>query len=157
MCSFVQIVRNGVEPWTLSLLLIALSLWVSPTSPWRRTLSSTPSTGWDRLPKIPRQIQVQLSKCKSNMFRIIASLRSAFTHLLVSLGTRVGVVQYSHNGTFQAIRLNDPQIDSLTAFKVSLTQKHKHRCYTTLKFIFSVRCRQHFCLFGHMFFLMNKS
>ncbi|XP_037537930.1 collagen alpha-2(VI) chain [Nematolebias whitei] len=32
-------------------------------------------------------------------------------------GTRVGVVQYSHSGTFQAIRLNDPQIDSLTAFK----------------------------------------
>ncbi|XP_016897929.1 collagen alpha-2(VI) chain [Cynoglossus semilaevis] len=32
-------------------------------------------------------------------------------------GTRVGVVQYSHNGTFQAIRLNDPKIDSLTAFK----------------------------------------
>ncbi|XP_034038759.1 collagen alpha-2(VI) chain isoform X2 [Thalassophryne amazonica] len=32
-------------------------------------------------------------------------------------GTRVGVVQYSHNGTFQAIRLNDPKIDSLSAFK----------------------------------------
>lgn len=32
-------------------------------------------------------------------------------------GTRVGVVQYSHSGTFQAIRLNDPKIDSLPAFK----------------------------------------
>lgn len=32
-------------------------------------------------------------------------------------GTRVGVVQYSHNGTFQAIQLNDSKIDSLSAFK----------------------------------------
>ncbi|XP_043989278.1 collagen alpha-2(VI) chain [Gambusia affinis] len=32
-------------------------------------------------------------------------------------GTRVGVVQYSHNGTFQAIHLNDSKINSLTAFK----------------------------------------
>ncbi|TRY98873.1 hypothetical protein DNTS_030261 [Danionella cerebrum] len=32
-------------------------------------------------------------------------------------GTRVGVVQYSHNGTFQAIHLNDSKIDSLSAFK----------------------------------------
>uniref|UniRef100_A0A671YT06 Collagen alpha-2(VI) chain n=1 Tax=Sparus aurata TaxID=8175 RepID=A0A671YT06_SPAAU len=32
-------------------------------------------------------------------------------------GTRVGVVQYSHSGTFQAIRLDDPKIDSLSAFK----------------------------------------
>ncbi|KAK5622779.1 Collagen alpha-2(VI) chain [Crenichthys baileyi] len=32
-------------------------------------------------------------------------------------GTRVGVVQYSHSGTFQAIQLNDPKINSLTAFK----------------------------------------
>lgn len=41
--------------------------------------------------------------------------------LLLSPGTRVGVVQYSHNGTFQAIRLDDPRIDSLSAFKVSRT------------------------------------
>ncbi|KAI5626588.1 collagen alpha-2(VI) chain isoform X4 [Silurus asotus] len=33
------------------------------------------------------------------------------------LGTRVGVVQYSHSGTFQAIQLNDSKIDSLSAFK----------------------------------------
>ncbi|KAG7266065.1 hypothetical protein CRUP_006995 [Coryphaenoides rupestris] len=32
-------------------------------------------------------------------------------------GTRVGVVQYSHNGTFEVIRLNDPHIDSMGAFK----------------------------------------
>lgn len=32
-------------------------------------------------------------------------------------GTRVGVVQYSHSGTFQAIHLDDPKIDSLSAFK----------------------------------------
>ncbi|XP_063067894.1 collagen alpha-2(VI) chain isoform X2 [Engraulis encrasicolus] len=32
-------------------------------------------------------------------------------------GTRVGVVQYSHSGTFQAINLNDSRIDSLSAFK----------------------------------------
>ncbi|XP_054482181.1 collagen alpha-2(VI) chain [Anoplopoma fimbria] len=32
-------------------------------------------------------------------------------------GTRVGVVQYSHSGTFQAIRLDDPKIDSMSAFK----------------------------------------
>lgn len=36
------------------------------------------------------------------------------------LGMRVGVVQYSHSGTFQAIRPDDPKIDSLTSFKVSL-------------------------------------
>ncbi|KAM3607773.1 uncharacterized protein V6R79_013747 [Siganus canaliculatus] len=32
-------------------------------------------------------------------------------------GTRVGVVQYSHNGTFEAIRLDDPNINSMSAFK----------------------------------------
>ncbi|XP_077391622.1 collagen alpha-2(VI) chain [Festucalex cinctus] len=32
-------------------------------------------------------------------------------------GTRVGVVQYSHSGTFQAIRLDDPKIESLSSFK----------------------------------------
>ncbi|XP_028328297.1 collagen alpha-2(VI) chain isoform X2 [Gouania willdenowi] len=37
-------------------------------------------------------------------------------------GTRVGVVQYSHNGTFQAIRLNDSKIDSLSAFKDAVKQ-----------------------------------
>ncbi|CAB1317966.1 unnamed protein product [Coregonus sp. 'balchen'] len=41
-------------------------------------------------------------------------------------GTRVGVVQYSHSGTFQAIRLNDSKIDSLSAFKVSLKYAYDH-------------------------------
>ncbi|KAL7385188.1 hypothetical protein ABVT39_017266 [Epinephelus coioides] len=35
-------------------------------------------------------------------------------------GTRVGVVQFSHNGTFEAIRLNDPNINSLSAFKTAV-------------------------------------
>lgn len=35
-------------------------------------------------------------------------------------GTRVGVVQYSHNGTFEAIRLNDPNINSMSAFKTAV-------------------------------------
>ncbi|KAM9719028.1 collagen alpha-2(VI) chain isoform 2-T2 [Menidia menidia] len=35
----------------------------------------------------------------------------------MEIGTRVGVVQYSHNGTFQAIHPNDEKINSLTAFK----------------------------------------
>uniref|UniRef100_A0A674PNE4 Collagen alpha-2(VI) chain n=1 Tax=Takifugu rubripes TaxID=31033 RepID=A0A674PNE4_TAKRU len=37
-------------------------------------------------------------------------------------GTRVGVVQYSHSGTFQAIRPDDPKIDSLTSFKEAMKQ-----------------------------------
>lgn len=32
-------------------------------------------------------------------------------------GTRVGVVQYSHEGTFEAIQLDDKRIDSLSSFK----------------------------------------
>lgn len=39
---------------------------------------------------------------------------------LIVLGTRVGVVQFSHNGTFEAIRLDDPSIDSLSAFKTAV-------------------------------------
>ncbi|XP_061579646.1 collagen alpha-2(VI) chain-like isoform X2 [Cololabis saira] len=35
-------------------------------------------------------------------------------------GTRVGVVQFSHNGTFEAIRLDDPSIDSMSAFKTAV-------------------------------------
>lgn len=36
------------------------------------------------------------------------------------LGTRVGVVQYSHIGTFEAIRLDDPNINSISAFKMAV-------------------------------------
>uniref|UniRef100_UPI0037E8ACE7 collagen alpha-2(VI) chain-like n=1 Tax=Semicossyphus pulcher TaxID=241346 RepID=UPI0037E8ACE7 len=35
-------------------------------------------------------------------------------------GTRVGVVQFSHNGTFEAIRLDDPNINSMSAFKAAV-------------------------------------
>lgn len=35
-------------------------------------------------------------------------------------GTRVGVVQFSHNGTFEAIRLDDANINSLSAFKTAV-------------------------------------
>uniref|UniRef100_A0AAQ4QPA1 Collagen alpha-2(VI) chain n=1 Tax=Gasterosteus aculeatus aculeatus TaxID=481459 RepID=A0AAQ4QPA1_GASAC len=37
-------------------------------------------------------------------------------------GTRVGVVQFSHNGTFEAIRLDDPNINSMSAFKAAVKQ-----------------------------------
>lgn len=120
MCFNVQTVRNAVEPWTSSLSLTALSPWASPTSPSRRTSSSTPSTGWDLLPETPSQRQV----CQSAKlhFKDGCQLEEHLNTPVVSPGTRVGVVQYSHNGTFQAIRLNDPQIDSLTAFKVTDTE-----------------------------------
>ncbi|KAF6714513.1 Collagen alpha-2(VI) chain [Oryzias melastigma] len=35
-------------------------------------------------------------------------------------GTRVGVVQYSHNGTFETIRLDDANINSMSAFKAAV-------------------------------------
>lgn len=37
-------------------------------------------------------------------------------------GARIGVVQYSHNGTFEAVQLNDPKINSLAAFKEAVKQ-----------------------------------
>ncbi|XP_072117347.1 collagen alpha-2(VI) chain isoform X2 [Mobula birostris] len=37
-------------------------------------------------------------------------------------GARIGVVQYSHNGTFEAVQLNDPKINSLSAFKEAVKQ-----------------------------------
>ncbi|XP_054470750.1 collagen alpha-2(VI) chain-like isoform X2 [Anoplopoma fimbria] len=37
-----------------------------------------------------------------------------------STGTRVGVVQFSHNGTFEAIHLDDPTVNSLSAFKTAV-------------------------------------
>lgn len=47
----------------------------------------------------------------------INRLGSMASSPLSETGTRVGVVQYSHNGTFEAIRLDDPNINSLSAFK----------------------------------------
>lgn len=35
-------------------------------------------------------------------------------------GTRVGVVQFSHNGTFEAVRIDDPTINSLSTFKTAV-------------------------------------
>ncbi|CAL8265799.1 unnamed protein product [Lota lota] len=35
-------------------------------------------------------------------------------------GTRAGVVQYSHNGTFEVVRLDDPRIDSMGSFKTAV-------------------------------------
>ncbi|KAF0026218.1 hypothetical protein F2P81_020955 [Scophthalmus maximus] len=35
-------------------------------------------------------------------------------------GTRVGVVQFSHNGTFEAVHLDDPNINSMAAFKMAV-------------------------------------
>ncbi|XP_014324883.1 collagen alpha-2(VI) chain-like isoform X1 [Xiphophorus maculatus] len=35
-------------------------------------------------------------------------------------GTRVGVVQFSHKGTFEVIRLDDPSIDSMSSFKTAV-------------------------------------
>lgn len=39
---------------------------------------------------------------------------------LIAIGTRVGVVQFSHNGTFEAVRLDDPNINSMSAFKTAV-------------------------------------
>ncbi|XP_063317628.1 collagen alpha-2(VI) chain [Pelmatolapia mariae] len=54
---------------------------------------------------------------KNFVINTISRLGSFAKDPLADTGTRVGVVQYSHSGTFQAIRLNDPKIDSLAAFK----------------------------------------
>lgn len=43
------------------------------------------------------------------------------THL-PPLGTRFGVVQFSHNGTFEAIRLDDPAINSMSALKTAVKE-----------------------------------
>lgn len=42
------------------------------------------------------------------------------TCLPPAIGTRVGVVQFSHNGTFEAVRLDDPNINSMSAFKTAV-------------------------------------
>lgn len=39
---------------------------------------------------------------------------------LPPLGTRFGVVQFSHKGTFEAIRLDDPTINSMSALKTAV-------------------------------------
>lgn len=57
---------------------------------------------------------------KNFVITTINRLGSMATHPHSETGTRVGVVQYSHNGTFEAIRLNDSNIDSIAAFKVAV-------------------------------------
>ncbi|KAM9485899.1 collagen alpha-2(VI) chain-like [Salvelinus alpinus] len=57
---------------------------------------------------------------KNFVINTINRLGSMATHPHSETGTRVGVVQYSHNGTFEAIRLNDSNIDSISAFKVAV-------------------------------------
>lgn len=136
-----QTARNVVEPWTSCLSLTAQSQWDWPTSPWRKTLLSIPSTGLDLLPKTLSQIQVGVMDERSRDFFYLclftASSGGPFSAVTYSKrfftwckrqlfgfqGTRVGVVQYSHSGTFQAIRLDDPKIDSLSAFKVCHTRQ----------------------------------
>ncbi|XP_036965191.1 collagen alpha-2(VI) chain-like isoform X2 [Acanthopagrus latus] len=50
----------------------------------------------------------------------INQLGSLASDPMSTTGTRVGVVQYSHNGTFEAIRINDPNINSMSAFKTAV-------------------------------------
>lgn len=78
VCFCVQTVRNAAEPWTLCLWLTAQSQWVWLTSPWRRTLSSTPSTDWVPLPKTPSQIQV-------DMYLLMHMFSCFFNYLTASL------------------------------------------------------------------------
>lgn len=54
---------------------------------------------------------------KNFVISTINRLGSMATEPDAESGMRVGVVQYSHSGTFQAIALNDSKINSLTAFK----------------------------------------
>ncbi|KAL0985686.1 hypothetical protein UPYG_G00160490 [Umbra pygmaea] len=54
---------------------------------------------------------------KNFVINTISRLGSMATNPDSETGTRIGVVQYSHDGTFEAIRLNDSNIDSISAFK----------------------------------------
>ncbi|XP_069053185.1 collagen alpha-2(VI) chain isoform X3 [Lepisosteus oculatus] len=54
---------------------------------------------------------------KNFVINVISRLGSIAKDPNSEAGTRVGIVQYSHEGTFQAIHLNDSKIDSLASFK----------------------------------------
>lgn len=54
---------------------------------------------------------------KNFVINVVSKLGSIAKDPTADTGTRVGVVQYSHEGTFEAIQLNDPHIDSLSSFK----------------------------------------
>lgn len=57
---------------------------------------------------------------KNFVISTISKLGSMASDPASLTGTRVGVVQYSHNGTFEAIRLDDPTINSISAFKTAV-------------------------------------
>ncbi|XP_068428248.1 collagen alpha-2(VI) chain-like isoform X2 [Clinocottus analis] len=57
---------------------------------------------------------------KNFVINTINRLGSMASDPASSTGTRVGVVQFSHNGTFEAIRLNDPNVNSMSAFKTAV-------------------------------------
>ncbi|XP_078117850.1 collagen alpha-2(VI) chain-like [Sander vitreus] len=59
---------------------------------------------------------------KNFVINTINRLGSMASDPASSTGTRVGVVQFSHNGTFEAIRLNDPNINSMADFKTAVKE-----------------------------------
>nr|XP_033801311.1 collagen alpha-2(VI) chain [Geotrypetes seraphini]XP_033801312.1 collagen alpha-2(VI) chain [Geotrypetes seraphini] len=54
---------------------------------------------------------------KNFVINVVSRLGSIAKDPKSDTGARVGVVQYSHEGTFEAIQLNDERIDSLSSFK----------------------------------------
>ncbi|XP_053141154.1 collagen alpha-2(VI) chain isoform X2 [Hemicordylus capensis] len=54
---------------------------------------------------------------KNFVINVVSRLGSIAKDPKSETGARVGVVQYSHDGTFEAIQLNDERIDSLSSFK----------------------------------------
>ncbi|XP_053185160.1 collagen alpha-2(VI) chain-like [Scomber japonicus] len=54
---------------------------------------------------------------KNFVINTINRLGSMASDPMSTTGTRVGVVQYSHLGTFETIHIDDPNIDSLSSFK----------------------------------------
>ncbi|XP_060088126.1 collagen alpha-2(VI) chain isoform X1 [Heteronotia binoei] len=54
---------------------------------------------------------------KNFVINVVSRLGSIAKDPKSETGARVGVVQYSHEGTFEAIQLNDEHIDSLSSFK----------------------------------------
>ncbi|KAF2979263.1 hypothetical protein EK904_010913 [Melospiza melodia maxima] len=54
---------------------------------------------------------------KNFVINVVSRLGSIAKDPKSETGARVGVVQYSHEGTFEAIKLDDERIDSLSSFK----------------------------------------
>ncbi|XP_041118576.1 collagen alpha-2(VI) chain-like isoform X1 [Polyodon spathula] len=54
---------------------------------------------------------------KNFVINVVSRLGSIARDPKSDTGTRVGIVQYSHDNTFEAIQLNDSRIDSLATFK----------------------------------------